>query len=78
MSPWSAEMHRCALCGMALCTETLFQPRFLAMAAVFKPAARSAFKRASVDAVHAAPVPMGVASKEKQLGFDVEHEPNML
>ena len=32
---------------MALCTETTFQQCFLAIAAVFKPAARSAFKRAT-------------------------------
>ena len=46
----------------------------LATAAVPKPAVRSAFKRASVVAVQATPLPMS----EKQLGFCVEHEPNML
>ena len=63
---------------MAICTVTMCQQCFLAMAAVRKPAARSAFKRASVVAVHPAPLPMSVASKEKHLGFCVEHEPNKL
>ena len=55
-------------------TETTFQQCFLAIAAVPKPAARSAFKRASVVAVQATLLPMS----EKQLGFCVGHEPNML
>ena len=59
---------------MALCTETMFQQCFMAIAAVFKPAAKSAFKRASVVAVQATPLPMS----EKHLGFCVDHEPNTL
>ena len=62
-------LHRCATLRMALCTETMCQPCFLAMAAARKPAARSAFKRASVVAVHLPPLPMSVASKDKQLGL---------
>ena len=59
----------CALCWWPSAPRPVCQTCFLTMALVPEPSAKSAFKRASVVAVHPTVRLMSVASKEKQLGL---------